>query len=154
MGGNICKGFAGSASDGYVLTTLAGRSKILLQHLHSQGYVYPTGAAGVDVTANAAAWTLGAFAEIVPINTITKAFDIHAIYLESISANDTYELVLYAATTEASRIKIIRITNSGLLLTLPIQTAVLPPNTQIQAKLMNSAGSGVVKISVGYHQYD
>lgn len=155
MGGNIVKGFSGSNSDGYTAPTLGGRTKILLQHFHSKGFVYPTGADGVVVTGAAGAWALGAFAEIVPASTITSAFDIHSIYIENANANDVYELVIYAGTTEITRIRNVRISNVGAVPTVPIQTAVMPPNTQVQAKVMSAGGGGdALTISIGYHQYD
>lgn len=129
----------------------------LYEHGHSAAKVYPTLAAGVTVTGAAGAWTLGAYAEIVPVNTITTQFDIHWIVIEDASTDDTYELVLYAATTEIGRVRFaVTLTAGGRVILPPIffQCAVVAANSQIQAKLASLGGGGeTVTISIHYHTY-
>lgn len=130
--------------------------KILSEHFHSPQKVYPTGGAGVTVTADAAAWTLGSFAEIVPASTITDDFDLHWLNIETVSGAAVFELVLYAATTEISRIRFsaVGIANNILLPEKKVMTELLPANTQIQAKIMSSTTSAdSVSVSVEYHEY-
>lgn len=130
--------------------------KVLSEHNHSEEKCYPTGASGVTVTGAAGAWTLGAYAEIVPVDTITKDFDIHHIVVEDASADDEYELVLYAGTTEIARRKVRPDTSifSGALPEIPIQTPMIAKNSQIQAKVMSKGGgSDTITISIQYHTY-
>ena len=137
--------------------TIADRVHIIAEHVHTPAKCYPTGAAGVTVTEDAATpWTLGAFAEVVPVSTITKVFDIHYLVMEAISAAGTYEIVLYAATTEIGRIRVtsLNVPASNTLANIPFQCELQPANTQIQAKVMSDNGSSEnVTISVFYHEY-
>jgi hypothetical protein len=132
------------------------KAKITEEHFHGAAKVFPTLAAGETVTGAAGAWTLGAFAEIVPVDTITEDFDIHYINIEDASADDIYELVLYAATTEIGRIRFVVDTGvgGGGFPGLPFQCAIQPKNTQIQAKVASSGGGAdTVDISIHYHEY-
>lgn len=127
------------------------------EHVHSPSKVYPTLAAGVTVTGNAGAWVLGVFAEIVPATTITKEFDIHHICLEDISANGVYEIVLYQGATdiEVGRVRVVQDGVFSGVLNIPFQTALLPANARIRAKVASSSGGGdTVTISIFYHTYD
>lgn len=69
-------------------------------HFHSASLVYPTLAAGVTINGGAGAWELGAFTEVIPVNTITLDFDIHWINFANASAADTYELNLYYGASD------------------------------------------------------
>lgn len=127
------------------------------EHIHSVAKVYPTLAAGVTVTTAAGAWTLGNYAQIVPASTIASRFDIHWINVEAASNDDTYELVLYAATTEIGRVRFtVSLTAGGRVLLPPMffQCPIVAANSQIQAKLACSAGGAeTVDISIHYHTY-
>ena len=140
---------------------IAGRANnfdkldVIEEHMHNPQSVYPTGAGGVAVLGGVGAWNLGNFVEIVPINTITSDFDIHWLNIEAISAADTYEMVLYAVTTEIGRF---RFTVDGvpanlILPTVRIQTPIILKNTQVQAKVMTSGGGDTATISIEYHTY-
>lgn len=127
------------------------------EHQHSAALVYPTGAAGVTATCGtAAAWTLGSFAEIVPVSTIGDVFDVHFVNIEAVSAAAIYEIVLYATTTEIARIRFTAVgtPNNITFPSIPIQTANIAADTQIQAKVMSSTGNAdTVTISIHYHIY-
>lgn len=127
----------------------------LMRHNHSPSKVYPTGTSGVSVAENAAAWTLGNAAEIIPANTVTRKFDIHYIIIEGASDNDTYELVLYGNGSEIGRVRfrVVDIANARILPMFPIQTAQMDANTMVTAKVMGAAGGENVTISVFYHEY-
>jgi hypothetical protein len=136
--------------------TMADRCHLIEEHVHNESAVYPTLAAGVTVTGHADAWTLGAYAEIVPASTITGVFDIHFINVEDASADDIYELVLYEVTTEIARVRFVVDTSvfGGGLPSIPIITPIIAANAQIQAKLATSAGgSDTAVVSVHYHTY-
>lgn len=129
--------------------------EIIEDHLHKPSLVYPTGAAGTTVTCgDAAAWTLGDYAQIIPASTVGDEFDIHHLNVESASANTTYELVLYATTTEIGRIRFTKAATIAAVGSHPIQTPVVAADTQIQAKVMSATGSDdAVVVSLYYHVY-
>lgn len=137
-----------------VVDSIETYSTIIEHDQHGAASVYPTMANGVTVSANAAAWTLGNYVEVVPANGITSIFDIHYINFENITTNSTYELVLYAVTTEIGRLRFFksgtRDPGSGKY----FQTPRIAANTQIQAKLMDaSVGVTSITFSIGYHTY-
>lgn len=122
------------------------------EHAHKSSKVWPTLANGVVVTAGAA-WVLGAFAEIAAVNDIDTDFDIHHVSIEALSANEVYEIVLYAVTTEIARVRITKNANLDGTMNVPVQCPVQPANTQIQAKLATEGGSDTATISLFYHEY-
>ncbi len=128
---------------------------VLEEHAHGASLVYPTLAGGEIVTAGAA-WTLGAFKEIIPVNTILYDFDLHWVNIEAASVDEIYELVFYAATTEIGRVRFTVTLTAGNRTLLPpvrIQTGVQPKNTQIQAKIATASGGDTCTISLFYHIY-
>lgn len=130
------------------------RAHVLDDHAHKESLVYPTLADGVIVTGAAGAWTLGAFAEIVPINTITDDFDIHFISVEDLSANDIYEIHIFEATTLIGVTRVVKTANQDSTTQVPIQTPIVRANSQIQAKIASaSGGSDTATISIFYHEY-
>jgi len=118
---------------------------------HSAQKVYPTAAAPVTVTSGVGAWTLGNYIEIVPINTITGVFDIRWAVINDVGANTHFELVLYAGTTEIARLVLTKTSAWGSSQTLPIQTPLIPANSQIQAKMMDGVGGSTLQIKLQYH---
>lgn len=146
-------------TDTYSSDTIYGKAKAMSLHTHSQCKVYPTLANGVTVTGHADAWTLGSKIEIVPASTITDHFDIHWIIIEAVSANDTYELVLYkgaiSSEIEIGRIRFIKSTTAGAgVVSVPFQMEIVDGDTRISASLASSGGgSDTATISLGYHEY-
>jgi len=144
----------GNKSDGHSGTPLVAITHTLEEHAHAISKVYPTLAGGVTATAGAS-WVLGSLVEVVPASTITDDFDIHAIDVEDISANDTYELVLYqgAGDTEVGRIRFVRTAVQSATQNTIIQTPIVPANARIRAAVASAAGSNDVTISLRYHTY-
>ena len=144
----------GNKSDDEYGTSAFSKLYILDKHQHGTQQVYPTLGNGVVVTGHATAWTLGAFVEIIPVNTITSVFDIHYINIANASVADTFELVLYAATTEVGRLRCTRATGAQTVNPIPFMTPLILPNTQIQAKVASASGGGdTLTISIFYHIY-
>ena len=140
---------------------IAGRARnadkmdVMEEHIHSVSEVYPSLQAGVSITSGAI-WTLGSFTELIPINTIVKDFDIHWLIIESVTDDETYELVFYNATTEISRIRWSSdLAAGGRVISIPIPTLmqIQPKNSQIQMKLASSGATETVVLSVLYHVY-
>lgn len=144
----------GNKSDTHSGDSLFAKVSALNEYFHSVSKVYPTLAGGVTLTAGAA-WTLGALVEIVPASTITSDFDIHAIDIEDISANDTYELVIYygAGDTEAGRIRFVRNAVQSATLNIPIHMPVIPANSRVRAAVACSTGGFTADISIRYHEH-
>lgn len=145
----------GNKSDTHSSDSLVGHLKFLEEHAHSASKVYPTLADGVTLDTSVVAWTLGTLVEIIPASTITEDFDIHAIDVESISANGEFELVLYqgAADVEIGRIRFVRSTVQSATLNTPIQTPLVPANARIRAAVASAAGTQSVIVSLRYHVY-
>lgn len=130
--------------------------RVMEEHVHSPGEVYPTLANGVVVTGGAGAWGLGSFVEIIPTSIKTVDFDIHYVVIEGVSVADVYEVVLYNVTTEIGRRRIafIDIANSQTLPSIPFQTMIQGKNSQIQAKIANKLGGNeTLTISLATHPY-
>ena len=131
--------------------TVNTNAGLVKTNLLSADKVYPTMAAGVTVTADAAAWTLGNYAEVVPVNTITSNFVINQINMGAVSAATYYELVLYAATTEVGRIRFYTSDAAYGYAFKGFHTPVIAANSQIQAKLATaSAEADTCVISISY----
>jgi len=140
---------------------IAGRANnhdkldVIEEHLHSLSCVYPTLQAGVSVLSGIA-WTLGNFVELIPINTIVKDFDVHYLIIESVTDDETYELVFYDVETEISRIRWSSdLAAGGRVISIPIPTLmqIQKKNSQIQLKLASSGATETVVLSVIYHVY-
>ena len=91
----------------------------------------------------------------MPVNTISSDFDIHYIVVEAVSVAEVYEIVLYAAEVEIGRVRVafVDVANSQTLPSVPFQCAILPANTQIQAKTASASGTDSITISLHYHTY-
>ena len=142
----------GSKLDGHDGDSALALLHTLNEHAHGGSKVYPTLATPENVVAGAA-WVLGAFKEIVPVGGITEDFDIHYVSIEGISANDTYELVLYAVEVEIGRVRFVKNAGIAPTINIPIQAPIIPANTQIKAKLASLTGGSDVDISLFYHEY-
>lgn len=145
----------GNKNDGHTGDSLYANLKEVLEHIHTASKVYPTLADGVQIDTDAAVWTLGAFATIVPADTITNDFDIHHISIEDISADSVYELVLYCGPTdtECGRVRFTRTTLTEAVLNIPMLTPIIPANSRIRAKLASSTGNDDASITIFYHEY-
>ncbi len=150
---------AGNKLDTHDGNSLAAHAHTTDEHQHSVGKVIPSGQAGITLTAgDANPWTLGGFEVLAATNAITNVFDLHFLIVEAMSANATYEIVVYsgadASEVEVGRVRIVRVTNQVRSATLPIQTPMIAANAQIKGKVMSSSGNlDTVTISLQYHIY-
>ncbi len=153
---NLTSEVIGNKNDTHDGDSIRAVLHTLDEHTHKASNVYPTLASGATVTGGAGAWGLGNFAEVIPAGSITSDFDIHYVDIETVSTSDTYEIVLYAATTEIARARIsfLDVANSMTLPSIPIQCAIQPANTQIQAKVASkTGGNDTIQFSLHYHTY-
>jgi hypothetical protein len=155
---NTINDVIGSKLDDESGNSLYSKAYTVERHMHSEQYMYPTLANGVTVTSSAAIWTLGAYAVVIPANTITNPFDIHAIHVGTFSANDIYEIQLFSGSDGAekhigtSRLARTNATNPGSI--LPMTTPLINANTQIKAALASMGGANEsIRIAIIYHTY-
>lgn len=149
----------GNLYDTHSDSSIYSRTELLNEHIHSVCQCYPTLAAGATITAGAGAWTLSAaYAVVIPTNTIPYDFDIHFINVETLSANASYELVLYGGADgseiEIGRVRFTRTAVNEAANNVVINTPVQAAGTQIKAKLASSNAAGPnVTVSLFYHRY-
>ena len=149
----------GNRTDSHSTRTLYGRVKTANEHVHGPAKVIPTGAAGATlICGDSNAWDLGSFVVLAATNAITKDFDIHFINFENLSANATYELVIYsgadASEVEIGRIRAVRTDKKDTAVGTPFMCALQDANTQIKGKVMSSTGAtDSVVVSLFYHVY-
>ncbi len=101
---------------------------------------------------------MGSIVEIVPANTITTEFDIHWISISSLSANATYEIVLYqgaaSSEVEIGRVRATRAAALTKTLDRPFQDVILAANTRISGAVASSSGNAdTIDLSIYYHPY-
>jgi len=128
-------------------------------HIHGASFLYPDKANPVELTANAAAWNAtGNIVEIIPANTITKAFDLHWVSIWDISET-LYGVIDIFAGAALSEVKIGsvdcgRTSNFSRESAVPLQIAQQPANTRISARFSSSTGNAsTVKIKLYGHVY-
>ncbi len=131
--------------------------EIIEEHNHSVQLCAPDLADGLNVIAGAA-WVEGNFVVVLATGLTTMPFDIHQVHVGNFSANDVYQLNLYAGANGSeyiiAKVRFTRTNavNSGSI--LPIVTPLLPAGTQVKAKLASKAGGNNVNFSIMYHTYD
>ncbi len=145
----------GNRNDENLTTTVYGFLRDLHEESHSAQFIYPNLADGTLVTAHADAWTLGNYAEVVPVNTITTEFHIHHVAICSTSANGSYVMVLYQATTEIGRFSFTRTDKKDDVEGIDIYVPHSLANAQIQAKLAssNAASEDTARVKIWYHPH-
>lgn len=138
--------------------SIVERQELGYQHIHKSAQVYPTLAAGVTITAGGQAWTLGAFAELIPAGAIPKSYDVHWVNVETASSNAVYELVLYSGAigqeAEVARVRTRQATTASGPANVPIQIPIQHADARISAKLASSTGGSNISVSVFYHDYN
>ncbi len=143
----------GNKLDTHDSDSLSGHAHNTNDHFHKPCLTYPTLANGELVESAAGVWTLGALKEIVPINTITSKFDIHYVSIEALTANDVYELWLYAVEVFIGRVRFTKNAQQDGTMNVPFQCDLQAANAQIQAKVASAGGGSDATISLFYHIY-
>jgi len=144
----------GALTDNHGDDTIWAVCDTMQEHTHGVGKVYPSGAAGVQLTAGVG-WAQGGLEEIVPVSTITSIFDIHHVIIEAADTNAVYEIVLYygAGDTECCRIRFSKQNNNELQGSIPAMTPLIPANSRIRASCASSTNGAKPTISLFYHTY-
>jgi len=149
------EGIALDSTGDMVAGSLGDKVSDLLGSVNIYVGVYPTAAVGATVTSGTGAWVESpAFWPVVPADTITSAFHIHGISIETSSvAAATFELSLYAGVghTEVARCRF-AIVGGFFGNIVDLVTGVrIAANSQIDAKLRCSVGApDTLTISIRY----
>jgi hypothetical protein len=148
----------GNKADNYAGNSLYSHLYMVLQKLVSPQFVFPTLANGVTVTGGTAAWALGSFQEIIPVNTVTSPFSIGFVNVGNASANDTYEIVLYSGTAgneiDIGHCRVTRVSNTSGTAPVTFTTTPIAANSRISCKIASSTGGNdTLTLSVFYTKY-
>lgn len=142
------------------VTTIIGFLQTQYYHIHGASFCYPNYANPVLIQAGAGAWNLtGTITEIIPANTIVKAFDLHWINISDISGNgylkiDFFSGALGAEVLIPGGVKAFRNAVFNQEGPKRIQVPQQPANTRISARLSDStAGQLTCNIDFEGHVY-
>ena len=149
------KDVVGQKDDTHLGDSLYAHAHILEEHIHKEQLVYPTLANSIQVAGGAGAWELGNLVTIMPANTVAAdmRFDIHWIIICALSANDEYELILYADTTQIGRLTFTRTDKKDVTDGVPFQCPILAPSVRIRARLASASGGDNGNFKIMYHEY-
>lgn len=127
-------------------------------HFHTESQVYPSLAAGATVVSANADWTYGAYATVVPASTISGAFHVHNVAIESCDQNAVFQLALYKGAGD-DLIGTVRFASVGGFwgnAVYDVTCEEVEADAQIRARLASSDGAAnqaTVTISVCYHEH-
>jgi hypothetical protein len=137
--------------------TTEQRVRDLYNANYTEGRVYPTLAAGTTVASANVDWVLGTVTELIPANTVTTAYHVSLVSVESCDENAVFELALYygAANTLMSTVRFA--VNGGFfgnqLYLVP--SVKVPANSKLSGALASSNGTaavGTITMSVVYRE--
>ncbi len=149
------KDILGNKQDTILGDSLFAHAHTVEEHIHKEQLVYPTLANSIQVAGGAGVWQLGNLVTLMPANTIAAdfRFDIHWVIICALSANDEYELILYADTTQIGRLAFTRTDKKDVTDGVPFQCPVLAPDVRIRARLASSGGGDTGNFKLMYHEY-
>ncbi len=151
----LIKDVLGNKDDDHLGNSLYAHAHILEEHIHKEQLVYPTLANSIQVAGGAGAWQLGNLVTLMPANTVAAEMrlDIHWVIICALSANDEYELILYADTTQIGRLAFTRTDKKDVTDGVPFQCPILAPDVRIRARLASSGGGDNGNFKLMYHEY-
>lgn len=129
-------------------------------HAHGASFTYPSIDDAVVLTAGAGAWgTGGTIVEVIPADTITKAFDIHWAFVSAISENAEIIVRLYSGESGSEvpfhDVPAERTSVTSQAGSIAVQVPQIEANTRISARIYSSvAGTSTAKIKLMGHVYD
>ena len=138
-------------------SSLKVSADLVSDHIHGKQKVIPTQAAAITLLGTSTAWELGAKVNI-GTSVITEPFDFHYLNVESMGADNTFEIVIYeGATNSATEICRTRVTRTAAQLksdSIPIMTPVLTSAKPTCGAVCQSSSSATsVSITLAYHTY-
>jgi hypothetical protein len=142
-----------------------GLVEILNQHLHGVDKVRPIITDPVTVTADSSTtgWLESAKVEAIPVDTITKTFDITGMWVSADSADD-YEIIVYVGEA-GSEIEIARVAYTQTVNPIggfhvdsshiPCRTLMLAAGERISLAVANATNGGEeVYVKLQYHEHE
>jgi hypothetical protein len=148
----------GNKLDTHASNSLYGRVQEVYDYLNNERLVYPTLAAGAAVVSANANWTYGAYATVVPINTITNDFHIVAVSIEACDRDAVFQLELYKGAAD-DVVQAVRFAINGGFFGNQIYvlgSEEIEANSQVRARLASSNGLAqvaTVSISIVYYEH-
>jgi hypothetical protein len=141
--------------------TVSGSLADLIQNTHdrqtTRADVYPSLAAGATVVSANTDWGLGTLATVVAASTITSAFVITAVSIESCDKNAVFQLELYSGAGD-DPVGVIRFAVSGGFFGNQVYrftSAEIAANARVRAALASSDGlanQATITISIRYQE--
>lgn len=116
-------------------------------HVHGASFVLPKYANPVTLTSAAASWaTTGTITVVIPINTVTKPFDLHWISINATSADLFGIIDIFASTngvdfTLIGAVDVYRGSVQARDYPMPVQIPQQPANTGIYCRFSDSTAS-------------
>jgi hypothetical protein len=145
-----------NSTGGMVTGSLADRVNILGAYFSEEAKVYPTLTAGVAVVSANLDWALGVPATIIPANTVTVPYYIHAVVVESCSKNAVFEMVLYQGALDVEVARNRFAVSGGFFGNyFTLNGPLIPANARIRAALACSSGAmaaATITMSLCYHE--
>jgi hypothetical protein len=123
---------------------------------HAETLVYPTLASGAAIVSDVGVWTWGAYATIVPASTITVAYHMLAIQVESCDQNGVFELEIYQGAADDLIAAFRLVVEGGFFGNVRYELSAEPTaaNSRIRARM--AGGNGIVTnatLSVEYNVF-
>jgi len=150
----------GNKSDSHSGSSLFGKIKQILDHVHSTIFTFPNLADSTVLTKPAGGWAggYGVIVEIIPANSVNAEFDLHYMSVSNISANGQFQIQLYsgaggAEVAEGNGFAISRTAVQSQEGTRPIMTRLFPANTRISAAIVGNGGAMTVSMKLEGHKY-
>ena len=143
--------------DAYSSKTPGGALAAIGDHLHSVSHVAPDLANSLILTANTSSWVEGAAIEFInggSVTAVTKPFDVHWFWVSAASANDEYQIKLYAAGVEVANFVFEKTATADPNFESKIQMPIVAAGTTMTAKLaVKSATGRTLNFKANYHTY-
>ena len=129
-------------TDGGLTSFTPAYLRQLYDQIAQERQVYPTLAAGATVISAAADWAYGAYATVVPINTITHDFHILGVSIESCDKNAVFQLELYKGAGDEVATAVRFAINGGFFgnQVYVVGSKIVDANAQVRARLASSDG--------------
>ena len=126
-------------------------------HFQNERKVYPNLAAGVDVVSANADWTYGAYATVVPANTINNDFHIVAVVIEACDRDAVFQLELYKGVTDKIVTAVRFTVDQGFYgnMVYVLGSGEIDADSQVEARVASNNGAAeqaTVTISVVYYE--
>jgi hypothetical protein len=128
-------------------------------NLNNERLCYPSLADGVTVVSGNTNWGYGAYATVVPVDTITHDFHIIAVSLEACNRDAVFQLELYKGAAD-DVVQAVRFAIAGGFWgnsVYVLGSEEVAANSQVRARLASSNGGAqiaTIRISIVYYEHD